>query len=200
MTGSFDAIVLAGGRGSRLGGIDKAALDLGEGRLVDRTVIAARTAGADLVIVAGPPHAGALADRVVREDPPFSGPLAAIGAALKAATAPWIVLLACDLVDPDATAAELTAARRSLREQVGLILVDASGHPQWLAACVRTDALAAAIRRAEEEEGSLADLPLRAVLGPLELLRVVASAGSTEDIDTPNHLVRARASQRKAER
>ncbi|MCB1273579.1 MAG: NTP transferase domain-containing protein, partial [Leucobacter sp.] len=70
---AFDAIVLAGGRGSRLGAVDKAALELRERRLVDRAVAACRAAGAARVIVVGPPHSGADADVVVREDPPFSG-------------------------------------------------------------------------------------------------------------------------------
>ena len=53
----LDAIVLAGGRASRLGGIDKPALVIRGARLVDHAVDGASAAGADQVItmVAGYP-------------------------------------------------------------------------------------------------------------------------------------------------
>ena len=52
MTGTgFDAIVLAGGRASRLGGAQKPLLEVGGTALLTRTVAAARSAGAKRIIV-----------------------------------------------------------------------------------------------------------------------------------------------------
>ncbi|OMH24781.1 hypothetical protein BKD30_07130 [Tersicoccus phoenicis] len=103
------AVVLAGGRGSRLGGVDKAALTLDGRRLLDRVLDAVEPVAT--VVVVGPepaaPRRGAPggtggdagyagdADagpgtgtepivRYVRDDPPFGGPAAATAAGLAA--------------------------------------------------------------------------------------------------------------------
>ncbi|QYM76670.1 NTP transferase domain-containing protein [Leucobacter luti] len=69
--GQLDAILFAGGRGSRLGGVDKAELRLGGARLVDRVVAGARAAGAHRIVVVGPAHVVPAGCRAAREDPPF---------------------------------------------------------------------------------------------------------------------------------
>jgi len=130
-----DAIVLAGGRASRLGGADKPGLAVGGRSLVGSVVAAAAEAGARLVVVVGPDRpelriraAGrpgrARADpagpgpaprlRAVREDPPGSGPVPALRRGLAEVTAPWVFLLAADL--PFIRAGHL-----------GSLLADASG-------------------------------------------------------------------------
>lgn len=50
----FDAIILAGGRGSRLGGVDKGALPVGGRALLDRVLDAARAAERVVVVGDGP--------------------------------------------------------------------------------------------------------------------------------------------------
>lgn len=83
----FDAVVLAGGRSTRLDGRAKADLALDGARLVDRAVGAAVAAGARRTVVVGPEElevAGAIA---TRERPPFGGPVAAIAAGLAALAA-----------------------------------------------------------------------------------------------------------------
>lgn len=205
----FDAIVLAGGRGRRLGDLDKAAIELDSRRLVDRVIGATRDAGAVRVIAAGPAHAGLLADVVVREDPPFSGPLAALAAALPEARSPWVMVLACDLVHPGSVVQQLLEALPQAGvagSECGVILIDEDGYRQWLAGCYRTSSLQNALASTintrsaakprltnDYSETPFAHLPLRAVLGALELREVDASPRSTADIDTPEHLVRARA-------
>ena len=75
MIGEFDAIVLAGGRGSRLGGIRKPELAVAGRRLVD--VALAAVAAARRVVVVGDvevPDGVAL----TREDPPYGGPVEAV--------------------------------------------------------------------------------------------------------------------------
>uniref|UniRef100_UPI001296F0A6 NTP transferase domain-containing protein n=1 Tax=Cumulibacter manganitolerans TaxID=1884992 RepID=UPI001296F0A6 len=100
-TAPYDAIILAGGRGSRLGGVDKAQVDLAGAPLIDRPLAACATARR--VVVVGPPSAvahlrgsqeryapdsvtGSPADRVqvTREQPPGGGPAAATAAGLAA--------------------------------------------------------------------------------------------------------------------
>ncbi len=78
------AILLAGGRGSRMGGVHKPLLEVGGTTLLDAALGAAHDAGCDPIVVVGPPD-DAHADLTwVREDPPFGGPAAAIVAALPA--------------------------------------------------------------------------------------------------------------------
>lgn len=84
MTGPFAAIVLAGGHGSRLGGTDKAAIDI-DGQLLIDHVYAAVADCAPLVAV-GPSSLARPGVTVVREDPPFGGPAAGVGAGLDVLT------------------------------------------------------------------------------------------------------------------
>lgn len=188
---SFESIVFAGGRSRRLGGIDKAEIVVRGERLVDRAVSAARRAGASRVTVVGPNHLGAHADAIVREDPPFGGPLAALAAAMQGIDSPWVMLLPCDLVEPTQAAAHLTGIRSEdpNRWGNGWVLCDETGHVQWLSALIRV----APLRFALDEKSSTAGGAPREVLGALELQRVQAPRSATNDIDTPEHLAEAQA-------
>ncbi|QIK62494.1 NTP transferase domain-containing protein [Leucobacter viscericola] len=208
---AFDAVVLAGGRGSRLGGVDKATLTLGGERLVDRAVAAVRAAGAEHVVVVGPDHAGGDGVIVVREDPPFAGPLAALAAALPALHSEWVLLLSCDLVRPDRVCEALvgTTAPVILRELAnrrispeetdtglqstgsfdGCALRDSEGRPQWLAGLYRVTSLRTGAQRLGTD---LENAPLRRLLGTLDLHWIDALPEVTADIDNPDDLERAR--------
>ena len=144
--------MLAGGRASRLGGADKPALLVGERSLVGWVASAAAEAGAQRVVVVGPdrPELGlAVSDlRVVREDPPGSGPVPALRRGLAEAGAPWVFVLAADL--PFIRAADLTSLLAAARGDgtgtaAGAVLADDTGRPQWLAGCWRTGALCPAL-------------------------------------------------------
>ena len=177
---AFDAVILAGGRGSRLGGVSKGDLEVGGRRLVDIAVGAARDAGASRVIVVGSVAVDAPAV-VVSEDPPFGGPAAGLAAALPTVTAPWTLLLACDLpraaelvdllvrelldlgvdppisthVDPPAGAdGDDQVLRRAPAAGLGdgLVVVDGEGHTQWLAGLYRTASLRHAVEAASEAQ------------------------------------------------
>lgn len=117
----YDAIILAGGAGSRLGGADKARLELLGAPLIARPLQA--VSAADRIVLVGPDdlhhlwprylHPEAMkqghepaANRVVvaREDPPGGGPAAGTAAGVRAldsagdeSHAPWVLLLSCDL-------------------------------------------------------------------------------------------------------
>lgn len=194
----FDVIVLAGGRGSRLGGVDKATLELAGERLVDRVVRASRIAGAAQVIVVGPDSAGSGADVVLRERPEFAGPLAGIAAGITAVTAPWVWVLACDLEYPervctvlgkDHLMASTSNSARSAEEADGTLLIDGSGRPQWLAANYRSAALADACDHIGAE---VVDAPVRRALEGLHLRQLQVPTVLAADIDTPESLANAR--------
>ena len=184
----LEAIVLAGGRGARLGG-DKATVRLGGERLVDRAVTGARAAGAGAVVVVGPPAAVPTGCRAAREDPPFGGPLAALAAGLPLLDAEGsVLLLSCDLEDPAGAAARLAAESLGPDEDA-VVLRDPAGRAQWLAGRYGTVALARAVARCGEPAGR----PLRAALAALRVRYLDVPAELAADIDTPDDLARARA-------
>ncbi len=179
------AIILTGGRASRLDGIPKALVRLEGATLLERAVDAARTAGAAPVIIAGPEVRPAPDDvRWVREDPVFTGPAAALHAAmsLASADAPWTLVLAVDLVRPAEAVARLMADRELLPADTdGVCLGDASSRPQWLTGLYRTAALARGTASLAEEGR---DQPVRQIMAELAIAVVRAPDEVVADIDT----------------
>ncbi|HEY2575713.1 MAG TPA: NTP transferase domain-containing protein [Streptosporangiaceae bacterium] len=165
---TFDAVVLAGGRGSRLGGVDKPALRVGERSLLGSVVGAAAGAGARLVVVVGPERRELAAElgelRVVREEPPGGGPVPAVRTGLAEVGAPWVAVLAADL--PFLRSGQLVSLLAAAREAdaAGAVLADDTGHLQWLVGCWRTVVLREAA--GNYQGGSLHGLlwPLRPVV------------------------------------
>lgn len=201
----LDAIVFAGGRGSRLGGRDKATLKLAGERLVDRAVDAARRSGARRIVVVGPNHAIPADCIGAREDPPFGGPLAALVAGLRAlepsGSDSEVLLLSCDLVQPAAVVELLAAAVRDNKAGNGPpaeeppdahVLSDPDGRSQWLAGRYRLPALRDGV---EALGGDVAGGRLRAALSGLRIRQIPAPARAVADIDTPEDLARAIAAE-----
>lgn len=170
--GVWDAIVLAGGRGSRLGGVDKASLDLDGETLLARVLRA--VGGARRVVVVGEVDApGAI---VVQEEPRHAGPAAAIGAGMVEVAAPHVLVVACD--QPflaDAVGMLLSGVRGD-----GAIAVDAEGRRQHLMSVLDT----AALRSSISARSTLVDLSVRALLAPLDLAEIVVPHRAALDIDT----------------
>ncbi|ULL06693.1 molybdenum cofactor guanylyltransferase MobA [Pseudomonas putida] len=99
-------LVLAGGRGQRMGGRDKGLVDWQGEPLIAHVHRAVRPLSDDLVISCNRNQAAyrAYADQWVGDaEADFPGPLAGVIAGLKVARHAWVVLLACDapLVDRD---------------------------------------------------------------------------------------------------
>ncbi|MGO2052995.1 molybdenum cofactor guanylyltransferase [Glutamicibacter sp. 287] len=189
-----DALILAGGCGSRLGGLDKAELLLGGQRLVDRVVRACRESISGQVIVVGPETAGTQADAVLREEPEFAGPLAAVAVGLRAVKADWVVVLSCDLEYPAAVCQALSAAMETPGAD-GVVLVDDNERTQWLAGCYRTEPL----REACEALGAgVVNAPVRRAFNNLRLNRAKISGEKSADIDTPEALEEARLRQKNS--
>jgi len=174
----FAAVLLAGGRGSRMGGVHKPALVVAGSTLLDRSLAA--VADAEPVVVVGPSTTTARPVQWTREDPPGGGPVAGLAAGLKLVDAPLVAVLAADLVGVTANTVE------RLRKAVtadGAVLDD--GHAQWLIGVWRTEAL----RRVLPKDPAGASL--RSVLGALDYAPVAAEPGETVDVDTPADLARA---------
>jgi molybdopterin-guanine dinucleotide biosynthesis protein A len=190
---SLAAIVLAGGKGSRLGGADKPGISIGGRTLVSRVVGAALAAGASRVVIVGPARPALTAEfpraviAVTRERPPGSGPVPALRAGLRMAGEPWLLLLAADL--PFLRERHMTALAIAARPTGGAVLTDDHGIPQWLCGCWRAADLRAAI--AGRHGGSL-----RGLLEPLRPARVAITAMTSEpppwlDCDSPDDLTAA---------
>ena len=192
---AFDAVVLAGGRSSRLGGVPKAGLLFDGQTLLARTLDAVRSAGR--VAVAGPAElANSLPPApprsfLVREDPPFSGPAAAVGAALNALhdaaetagsgqAPPWTLVLACDM--PAVAGAVQTLLAEAARGPGESIMAqDSSGALQPLAALYRTGDL---LRAVKERPDGLENLSMFRLLARVQWREVAVPEGSTADVDT----------------
>jgi molybdopterin-guanine dinucleotide biosynthesis protein A len=186
--GPFGIIVLAGGRGTRLGGRDKPGLVVAGRTLIGAVVAAGTAAGARQVIVVGPERAGLDGVSFVTEEPPGAGPVPALRRGLAEATTPWVAVLAADLpfLRPD----DLSTLRRAADGQHGAVFADDAGRPQWLVGCWRAETLR---RAAAGYDGS----SLGGLFGPLGpvLVRVAPAPGAPPpwlDCDTPEDLDRAR--------
>lgn len=183
----FDAIVLAGGQGKRLGGASKPdLLDRGT-RLLDSALAAAAPARG-IVVVA--PDSVAVPDGVRRtlEDPPFGGPVAGLAAGLtelsrERTSAGIVAVLACDMPHLQEAVPRLVSALEAASGEVdGVCLRDETGRRQWVAAAYRTAALAAVLDKPR-------DASMHRTLSSLNLLIEPARGGEARDIDVLSDLI-----------
>lgn len=90
--------ILAGGRGSRLGGVDKASLEVGGQTLLDRVLAAVQPLADEvLAIVNDERLRGDPRLTLVHDPEPHAGVLPALLAALETARSPLLLLVACDM-------------------------------------------------------------------------------------------------------
>jgi molybdopterin-guanine dinucleotide biosynthesis protein A len=177
----FDAIVLAGGRGVRLGGRElgaKALIPLAGWPLADHVLLAA--SGASTRIQVGPRRIALGSPVFCAEQPAGSGPVAAIAAALPLVSRPVVAVLAGDLPFIGGALAELSRSVSPGSHDVGL-LVDTGGRSNYLAAVWRTSALRAAVQRLGAPDG----LPVRALYQAVDIAHVPDFDACSADVDTP---------------
>lgn len=175
----FDAIVLVGGAGSRLGGQDKAAVELAGRPLVSWPLEAVRDARTLVVVGETSAPVPERAIRVV-EDPPGGGPAAATIAGLRAIeeAAAWTYVLGCDL--PGAVSAIQLLAAADVGDADGVVLAEPGGRLQWLLGRYRSFAL----YDAASVLGDGTDCSMRDLVGDLQLETVVAPDDVWRDVDT----------------
>jgi molybdopterin-guanine dinucleotide biosynthesis protein A len=183
------AILLAGGRGSRMGGVHKPLLEVGGITLLDAAIAAVRDADCAPIVAVGDSaiavSAPARGIEWVREDPPFGGPAAAIIAALPLVPASAVLVLACDL----------PRVAEAVRMLLGAgftgdgVCLNASGQRQWLAGLYRVEALRESARTLPDRGR---DAPVRDLLGGLAVASLAASDDLVADVDTWDDLNEAR--------
>ena len=178
---SLSAIILAGGRATRLGGATKGDVLVGGRSMLDAVTDACRDVGVapeNITVVGGTTSAY----RLVVEDPVGSGPAAAIGAGIAHVTTEEVFLLSCDLPF-------IATALPTLVEHIeGDGVCFGGERPQYLAGLYRTSALRSSLARA----GNLVNMPVRAILDPLTLLILPPHEGAT-DVDSWDDVAQARA-------
>lgn len=190
------AVVLAGGRGSRLGGVDKAAIELAGRTLLERALGA--VAGATPIVVVGPERRLPPDVIGVQEQPAGGGPVAALSAGLAAlhdhvssvagyggpageSVPELVVVLACDMPFVDTIAiGRLVAAAGESSDTDGAAFVDVDGRRQHLAAAYRT----ANLGKALTEIGTIDGAAMRDVVRRLTMIEIRADPETTLDCDT----------------
>ncbi|WP_372408594.1 DUF6457 domain-containing protein [Streptomyces luteireticuli] len=202
----YDAVILAGGAARRLGGADKPGVRVGARSLLDRVLGAC--AGAATTVVVGPRRATVRPVVWAREQPPGGGPLAALHAGLRHATAETVLVLSADLpfLDPKAVQALVAGAGAGAGAESafgsgagpggggaeGALLIDADGRDQPLVAAYRAEPLRREIALLATEHGTLTGLPLRLLTAELSLARLPYHEASF-DCDTWQDIGAARA-------
>lgn len=182
----FDAVILAGGRSSRLGGVPKQDLVFHHDTLLQRALAAA--AGASRTVVVGPESGRAVPGVVFcREQPEFAGPAAAISAGLDALAqggreAEFTLVLACDMPRVQDAVAALLSAMASAQADGAMARAE-DGRLQPLAGFYRTAALKTSAAQLSSR-GELINGSVRSLLASLEVQPVTVPAGSTADVDT----------------
>ncbi|MFD9706352.1 molybdenum cofactor guanylyltransferase [Lentzea sp. NPDC059081] len=169
---TYAAIILTGGRGERLGGVDKAALSFREATLLDHVLSVVDDASTKVVVGPEKDVPGVV---WAREDPPGGGPLAGLAAGLAKITEEWVVVLAVD--QPGITEDTIGRLRNA-----GANAVLKDDRVQWLIGCWN----AADLREALPEDPR--DQPLRRTLLRLDPVEVPALPGEARDVDTPSDL------------
>ena len=160
------AIILAGGKASRLGGVSKADVVLGNTTLLEAVSQACIDVGIDRdnIVVVG--HANTSL-RITLEDPPHSGPAAGIGRGLEFVQTPWVFILSCDIPLIGDGLMTLLDHLRTTDDQEPIDGVRFYHHrPQYLAGLYRTQAVL------DRTNQSLTGRPVRSLLGNLNVVEI----------------------------
>jgi molybdopterin-guanine dinucleotide biosynthesis protein A len=186
----YAAVVLAGGRGRRLGGVAKPLTTVGGEPMLAR-VLAAVDDAVPRVVVG--PASLRVPPGVVRvaEDPAGGGPVAALAAGLSTVDdVGTVAVLAADL--PLLTREAVRRLRETLEQSTvdGVVYVDEDGRRQTLCGVWRTGALRRRLARTAPHQGAR----LRDLLDGLSVAQVWHPAGTPPpwyDCDSPEDLDRA---------
>lgn len=177
----FNAIIIAGGRATRLGGIDKTALLYNGRTLLQCALDAVRNASQVAVVGFGIELAPAQGLSQTAENPPWGGPAAALAAGvhnLRLSSVDTTVVIAADLPRVAEAVPLLLDALDALDDEYdGVVAVDSTGQRQHLLAVYRT----AALRAAPAE----ANASMRSVTAALNLRELVVPDHLCADVDTP---------------
>lgn len=176
---AYNAVIVAGGQSSRLGGTPKAGLSNGTQTLLESTLAAAFDA--QVRVVVGPEDlplpVGVLQ---TLEEPRFSGPAAALAAGVKALpqeSAAWTLVLSVDMPGAREAVQALVQYAEKSSECRGFMGI-ADGIIQPLAGIYRTEDL----RTISDQD--VANRSVRRWLGQIPYEMAELPSGSTQDVDT----------------
>ncbi|MGV8871923.1 MAG: NTP transferase domain-containing protein [Rhodococcus sp. (in: high G+C Gram-positive bacteria)] len=203
-----DAIVLAGGRGSRMVDpersptpkeIDKPALTVGGRRMVDIALEA--VSDCRRTVLVGPARDG-VPEHVTqtRESPAGGGPVAALAAGLRSLerspdsvhAADLVAVVASDIPFLDAAAVASLIASMQHTQADAVFARDSAGRTQYLLGVWRQSALRSAVAQLNSVQGA----SMRRIL-PID--RLVIAVPGIEDCDTPADLLAARLAAQPSE-
>lgn len=183
MRQTYDALVLAGGEGRRLGGVSKAEVPVAGRALLDHVLEA--VADARCTVVVGPPELAGRGFPTAMEEPPGGGPVAGIDAGVRHlgdGSAP-VLVVACDAPLAGDAVPLLLAALTEHPAADGAVLVDADGRRQALLAVYRRAPLEAALEH-RRADGGVHGCPVWRLVGSLTLTEVADVTGAAADADT----------------
>jgi molybdopterin-guanine dinucleotide biosynthesis protein A len=139
-------VILAGGRASRLGGVDKSALDIDGRPVIERVIAVLSTVAENLVVVANDNRFDVDARLTVIRDPePHAGVLPALLAALSATSTPLAFVVAGDM---PFLHAGLIAYLLTLAAGADAVVPVVDGRPEPMHAVYRAGPCSAAIQAA----------------------------------------------------
>jgi molybdopterin-guanine dinucleotide biosynthesis protein A len=194
------ALVFAGGRASRLGGVNKALLEVGGVTIVGRIIEALEPLVGELIAVVNDDALAHLPElRLVRDPDPHAGVLPALLAGLRAARGNVCLAVACDM---PFVSRPLFEHQLGLLSGCDLVLPTVGGHAEPMHAVYRTatcaDAVAAALERGERRMVAFhRDVRVRE-LSESELrlvdpdLRAFLNVNTTQDLDRARALAGGR--------
>lgn len=175
-TQALGAVILAGGTAARMGGADKASIELHGRTLLSYALDAVIDAGE--VVVLGEWVHTTRPVTFTREDPPLGGPAAGLlhGLASFARRPAQLVVLAVDM--PFVSMGTVSRLRAAATGHEGAVLVDDTDHRQ-LALLLDT----AALERVRPPLGDEFGMPLHRLFADLDLAGVPAIEQEAHDID-----------------
>lgn len=127
------AAIIAGGKGTRLGGRVKALLEVDGETIIARQLAVLRPLCTEVVINANDPAPFAgLGLPLVADEAPGGGPLGGLGAALAAVEAPWLLAVASDMPYLEPALLALLIARVS--DDIDIVVPYVGEYPEPLCA------------------------------------------------------------------
>lgn len=141
--------ILAGGHGTRLGGVDKAAVDLNGRSILEHQLAALGPLAREILVVANDDRrVGDPRLTVVYDPDPHAGVLPALLAALEAATSDLMLLVACDM---PFVSRRLVEHLIELAADYDAVVPRVDGYEQVMHAVYRVEPCRAAVKSALEQ-------------------------------------------------
>ena len=187
---AVSAAILAGGRARRMHGRDKSALDIGGRSILARQIAVLQALTPELLIVANDAarfEASGL--RVVSDRVPDAGPLGGLYTALLATTAPYLVLVACDMPFLRLTFLQHLVSRLQAEPDAEVAVARTADRYHALSAVYARSLLprvAERIARRDLEMAGLIRDAHRIEIGPDELARFDPDALMLCNVNTPH--------------